>query len=441
VFRAPFSVPVSSTAPKNPSRPSQFSSIVAHTPRDSHMKRLKWFLLGLAIIVAGITAGYLVVRHQPGAARHSEQMASAFDDQSRSGEGASAPPQAVLASGNAAPALAQPSARQLVAGLAQLALGGSPMGNEPAERWKRVFQDLVQQGTVAVPAIREFLEKNQDASFGDTGSKLLGVSSLRTGLLEALRQIGGPEALEVSRQVLSTTVDPVEIAALARNIEEAAPGQHRQEILDAAKRPLELAAAGQAQVQETAPLFQVLQAYGDSTVAADLERLLPNWNQYTAMALGGLSSGQGIPSLIRLAAEANAPGAGNSQAALRMLAQLSAQYPEAGSALVEFARQNQISDAAWTVVAAGLSGDQYQFSKPATDTTSATGNAPQFKHYHISAGNQNFYAVPLPGDGAGADRAQRLAILDQLLAANSNPAATEALKTARTLLSATPPGR
>jgi len=109
--------------------------------------------------------------------------------------------------------------------------------------------------------------------------------------------------------------------------------------------------------------------------------------------------------------------------------------------LVEFAQQNQISDAAWTVVAAGLSGDQYQFSKPALDTTSATGSAPQFKQYHISAGNQNFYAVPLPGDGAGADRAQRLAILDQLLAANSNPAATEALKTARTLLSATPPGR
>jgi len=90
------------------------------------------------------------------------------------------------------------------------------------------------------------------------------------------------------------------------------------------------------------------------------------------------------------------------------------------------------------VIAAGLSAGQFQFTKPATDSTAAGGNAPRVSSYHIASGNQNFYVVPLPSDGSAADGAQRLAVVEQLLAASSNPAATEALTAARAALSKSP---
>jgi len=56
---------------------------------------------------------------------------------------------------------------------------------------------------------------------------------------------------------------------------------------------------------------------------------------------------------------------------------------------------------------------------------------PGLKTYHIASGNQNFYSLPL---GPDAQVQQRLALIDQLLAATSNPAAVAALRTARASL-------
>jgi len=63
------------------------------------------------------------------------------------------------------------------------------------------LQQLVQQGAVSVPAIREFLEKNADLDFGAAGSQALGFASLRRTMFDALQQIGGPEAVGAMAQV------------------------------------------------------------------------------------------------------------------------------------------------------------------------------------------------------------------------------------------------
>ena len=49
---------------------------------------------------------------------------------------------------------------------------------------------------IAAPAIKDFLEQNQDINFDAlTGGDQMNYSTLRMELLDALQQIGGPEAL------------------------------------------------------------------------------------------------------------------------------------------------------------------------------------------------------------------------------------------------------
>ena len=327
-------------------------------------------------------------------------------------------------------------ADQLIGHLSQLQIAGGKLTPEQGRQIQQSLQQLVAQGAAALPAIREFLDKNLDLPFGDNGSTLAGVSSLRAGLIDDLRQIGGPDAIALSRQVLLNTADPTEISMLARNLEEAAPGQYRQEALDAARQALAQAAAGNLDLRDVGPLFKVIETYGDSSVAADLQKAATKWGNYAMMALAGLPSGEGIPSLVKIAQDPGSFDAGQSKLALQMLAQLSGQYPDAGSALVDMAKQNQIPDSVWRKIVEGLAGDQYQIGAP--PTTSGQNSIPisGLKTYHLEGGNQNFYSLPVTMNGPAPDVSQRMAIIDQLLnAAAGNPAAVQALNDARSRLS------
>jgi len=106
----------------------------------------------------------------------------------------------VTAGAATAPPHAQPSpyTQQLVANLAQLELSRGPITAEQAAQWKQGLKTLTEQGEAAVPAIREFLEKNLEFDYTAVkGGQLLEHSSLRGALLEVLQQIGGPEATDV----------------------------------------------------------------------------------------------------------------------------------------------------------------------------------------------------------------------------------------------------
>src|SRR5919108_2260148 len=201
--------------------------------------------------------------------------------------------------------------RQLISSLSQIDLSRG-IAVEQAAAWRETIQQLVQQGSAGVAAIREFLELNQDISFtGVQGGEWLGHPSLRRALFNALQQIGGEEALAVSLQVLQTTGAPSEIALLARYVEQQAPGQYRPEIFKATRETLAMAAAGQLNEGDVGPLFQVFQTYGDAGIVPDLEVALTQWRYYATMTLAEMQSGEGIPALIGLAQDTSANDGGN----------------------------------------------------------------------------------------------------------------------------------
>ena len=110
-----------------------------------------------------------------------------------------------------------------------------------------------------------------------------------------------------------------------------------------------------------------------------------------------------------------------------MLAQQASAYPEATAALIEQARLNRIPESAWRKIVASLEGDQFVMGT----WPEAAGIVPGMRTYHIQSGNQNFYSLPLASNGADPRIPQRLAVIDQLLAATSNAFARQALQQTR----------
>lgn len=317
-------------------------------------------------------------------------------------------------------------AGHLIAGLTNVTLIEGRLAPDQVGNVRQDLAALVARGNAALPVIREFLQKNQDVPFGKGSGDTVGASSLRTGLLQAVGQIGGAEAVALSRDVLKTTSDPAEIALISRNLESLAPGQFTTEVMDAARQGL---MQGQTNGADVGMLVQALASYGGTNVAPELEQMAPKWNYYATMGLAGLPDGQGIPALSRMAADSSETGIGNRDFAFEMLAQISSKYPDASSALVNFARQNQIPDSAWRQIADVLAGVQFQFSRSYPDNMFATVDGDGLRTYRQPNGNQNFISTQVSGDPAS-----RLALIDQLLATTSAPSALDALKQARARL-------
>jgi hypothetical protein len=94
-----------------------------------------------------------------------------------------------------------------------------------------------------------------------------------------------------------------------------------------------------------------------------------------------------------------------------------------------------------------LAGDQIQFSDSSSLAAARAGaDTSDIRTYHISAGNQNFYSAPVQGMTTDQIN-QQLGLIDSMLAATSDPTATQTLQTARAQLqrrlsqaTAAPPG-
>jgi len=324
---------------------------------------------------------------------------------------------------------ASPYTRQLVAGLTNLDFAHGPITQQQAEQWKQSLQTLTAQGAAAVPAIREFLEQNQEVNFGAMGGAL-GQTSMRSAFINALGQIGGPEGTAALVQTLQSTTLPSEISQLAQTLEQQAPGQYRQQTISAVNEILNMASTGQLPANwDVGTLFKVLQTYGDSSTASSVEQLQNSWRYYATMSLAGMQGGQGVSALVQ---EVQDPASGSKRDfAFQMLAQVAAQYPDASATLLQQAKTDQISDASWRKIAMGLAGDQYVIGEPPGGTGPNSDILPGLKTYHINGGNQNFYSLPLAPDAQIQDR---VALIDQLLASTSNPTAISVLQGARATL-------
>ena len=245
-----------------------------------------------------------------------------------------------------------PQTRQLVAALTQLK---GPITPDQAAAWKTNLAQLIQQGPVAVPAIREFLEQNKDIPYDySQGGNLLGAHSLRLALLQALEAIGGPEAIQLAADTLQTATEPREIAQIARQLELQAQGQYREAILHAARESLAMATTGRLGQTDTGPLFNVLTQYGGADAVPDLQKVTSPFRYYSAIGLAQLPDGAGIPALSDLLRQPNGPPRSTHNAALEALAQLAPTYPEARDKILEQARLKQVPETLWPSIADSL---------------------------------------------------------------------------------------
>src|SRR5437667_5071484 len=236
-----------------------------------------------------------------------------------------------------------PETRQLVDSLVKLEQQNGVLTQDQAAVWNRSFQQLIQQGPGAVPAIREFLARDIDFDLGQEARGLSGYASAREAMFGALAQIGGAEAVAALAGTLQTTADPREIALLAQYLEQLDPPAHRQEALEAARQTLAMAADAKLPDRDVAPLFEVFQNYGDAKIVADLQKAAGQWNYYATVALARLPEGAGVPALINMAQSLTGPRLN----AIEILTQVSDQYPEARAALLEMARSNRLSSSQW----------------------------------------------------------------------------------------------
>lgn len=323
-----------------------------------------------------------------------------------------------------------PFARAMAANLL-LDTSRGPITPEQAQFWKQQYGDLIKQGTQAVPAIRELLESNTNLDFTALQvADQFGSPNLRQSLFDALKQIGGPEAMDVMASVMATTVNPTEIALLAADLNALAPGQYNDAAVAAAAAALDKATQNPTSQADMSALFTVLQTYGGANAIPNLEQAATKWNYYAPLALEGLPNGSGIPALAQIAQNANGAYAQSSGMALQMLAQLSSQYPDAAQALLaQISSNNNLSSYDWRLVASALGGTQAYYGQaavPANGTTQKT--------YHIAYLDQNYASVDVSANWTPQQIQTQIAYINQLMAAS--PAAAQALQSTRDTLAA-----
>ena len=332
----------------------------------------------------------------------------------------------------AAVQLSPAQVRALVAQLASLKLSNAPLSVPQAAWIKTRLAQLADTGTNAVPAIQDFLARNQDLYFDSPGSAaLVGAPSLRVALFELLGSLGSPPALALLKSSLRSTADPVELATLARLIERAEPTRHHAEFAGAARDTLTLAATGKWDGRDVAPLFEMLLEFGGTNVAPELERHAERWIHYAPLMLLHLPESAGIPALLRLARKPEAGTRAGRPVYLRLLAETALAQASAADELHSQTRTDKIEAGAWPGIAAALEGKTLQLVNPILTEATAT-NTPLLVG---GAGQEQVREIPPPDSASANELGQRIRLVDRLLEATSNPAALDALEAARIHLS------
>ncbi|HKS38534.1 MAG TPA: hypothetical protein VJW76_15175 [Verrucomicrobiae bacterium] len=183
-----------------------------------------------------------------------------------------------------APAAANPpklKPAELIARLRALKPTSGPGQSRVVRQAIHDFEELIDAGPAALPAIREFLARNEEIDFASPGQGRGGGGkvpddfvlppSLRFGLFDVLKRTGGPEAEKLLAETLGTTGRGVELAWLARALQESAPNKYRDIALAAARdllaRPALANPASPLDQNDRDHLFSVLMMYGDTSYA------------------------------------------------------------------------------------------------------------------------------------------------------------------------------
>jgi hypothetical protein len=248
------------------------------------------------ILAAGLSAGVACFFASKRAALHQAQLAeqqAAWQNERVAleqalAEATSAPRQLIPTAGPSTSTVSVVQARmtphQIVAGLRALKIGpgAPPRAVRQAIYW---LQDLITAGPSALPAIGEFLARNEDSEFdfsalpkgrGGVPNNFIIPPSLRFGLLDVVRQIGGVEGERLLAETMSRTDRGMEVAWLARTLQEIAPNSYRDAALAAARDLLARPAGNMGALDrpDRDQLFSVLLMYGDTSYASTAQTQL-----------------------------------------------------------------------------------------------------------------------------------------------------------------------
>lgn len=147
------------------------------------------------------------------------------------------------------------------------------------------FENLIETGPAALPVIREFLARNEDVDYetnslnrnargGKMPTEFNVPPSLRLGLFEVLKNIGGADAEKILADTLAATGRGVELAYLARVLEGMSPGKYRAIALQAAHELLAHSLADAADKTDRNFLLTTLSLLGDDSFAAQAQAQL-----------------------------------------------------------------------------------------------------------------------------------------------------------------------
>jgi hypothetical protein len=251
-------------------------------------------LLGIIVVAAlsASMAGLIVSKRA--AARHEAHLAeqhASWQNEKLELEAALAasrvrPPESITTAATAASTAdaktvvpAKMTAQQIVAGLRSLKVGpgAPPRTIRQALSW---FEDLIAAGPAALPAIGEFLAGGEDAAFdpsivlksarGAVPGSFVVPPTLRFGLLEVVKQIGGNGGERLLAETMNKSGRGVEVAWIARVLEEMVPGGYRAAALAAAHELLARppAPGSPPDRNDRDQLFSVLLMYGDAGYAS-----------------------------------------------------------------------------------------------------------------------------------------------------------------------------
>ena len=171
----------------------------------------------------------------------------------------------------------KPTPAELVARLRALRIAPGAGQSRAARQAIHDFEELIAAGPAALPAIREFLARNEDIDFaagqarggrGSVPDEFVLPPSLRFGFFDVVKQIGGAEAETILADILETTGRGAELAWLARALQGTAPNKYREIALAAARallaRPALAKPGSPLDLNDRDHLFSVLEMYGDT---------------------------------------------------------------------------------------------------------------------------------------------------------------------------------
>jgi hypothetical protein len=180
------------------------------------------------------------------------------------------------------------------------------------------FESLAELAAAALPGIREFLGQNVDVDYdgasrrdfrdGRMPTEFAFPPSLRLGLLEIAKRIGGEAGEQVLAETLTATRRGAEVAYTAYSLQELAPNKYRDAALGAARDLLARKSAPGTTSQldrfERDYLYGVLNFFGDSSYVATAQaQMIQSNGSVDAVAVRYLQQTLG-PQAVSLAAQA-----------------------------------------------------------------------------------------------------------------------------------------